>query len=170
MTGMRRSSRDMRWTRVVAAAAAAGALASTAALVPARAHGKVRSLGPGCDASRPAVAHHAGGVVVSPPPAGGPVACSVSTGFPGAESHLVVTDQGTVIYTPAVVPSGALGTGEGPGADADADQQGNANPAGLAVSNDDGAHWSLVRPYGLTWNPTDHAEYYDRRTGRTFFE
>jgi hypothetical protein len=149
---------------------ALGLFAAAAALAPARASTapKARSLGPGCDPVRLAVAHHTGGAVLSPQPLGGPVACSVGTGFPGAESHLLVTEQGTVVYTPAVLPSGTLGTGEGPAVDPH--QQGNANPAGLAVSSDGGAHWSLVRPYGLTWNPTDHADFLDRRTGRIFFE
>ena len=145
------------------------ALAAAAALVPARAGTPdEHRFGPGCDPARRAAAHHAGGVVLSPQPLGAPVACTISTGFPGAESHLLVTGRGAVIYTPAVVPAGTFGTGAGPAVDAN--QQGNANPAGLAESGDGGAHWSLVRPYGLTWNPTDHADLVDPRTGRIFFE
>jgi hypothetical protein len=72
------------------------------------------------------------------------------------------------VYTPAVVPSGVLGTGEGP--PIAASMQANASPAGMAVTGDNGVRWSLVRPDGLTWNPTDHAEYVDPVTGRLFFE
>jgi hypothetical protein len=114
------------------------------------------------------VAHYPGGKVLVPQPGPAPVPCGVSTGFAAAENHVVVTDAGSVIYTPAVLPSGLLGTGGGP--DTGPDPQANANPAGLAVSADGGGHWSLVRPYGITWNPTDHGDYVDPRTGRFFFE
>lgn len=67
-----------------------------------------------------------------------------------------------------MVPSGVLGTGEGP--DVGENTQGNAAPAGLAVSTDHGATWTLVKPYGITWNPTDHALYIDPKTGRLFYE
>ncbi|MEY2430544.1 MAG: hypothetical protein QOC92_269 [Acidimicrobiaceae bacterium] len=125
-------------------------------------------LGPGCDATRPAVAHHAGGEVLDPQPPGGPIPCTVSTGFAAAESHIVVTNRGTVVYTPAVVPSGLIGTGQGPGVAPDTDA--NASPAAIAVTNDDGSQWSLVKPLGVTWNPTDHADYVDPVTGRLFYE
>jgi hypothetical protein len=103
-----------------------------------------------------------------PQPNERPIPCGTSTGFAGAESHVVVTAGGTVIYTPAVLPAGTLGSGEGP--PVDPATQANASPAGVAASGDNGATWSLVRPDGLTWNPTDHAEYIDPSTGRFFFE
>ena len=125
-------------------------------------------LGPGCGGLAVAVAHRPGGVVVSPQPAGALQPCGVSTGYPAAESHIVVANDGTVVSTPAVLPSGINGTGEGPSADSDT--QGNASPAGLAASSDLGGHWSVIKPLGATWNPTDHADYVDPRTGRQFFE
>jgi hypothetical protein len=122
----------------------------------------------GCDAPAPVVAHRAGGTILSPPPTQGPVACTTTTGFAAAESHIAVGNNGTVIYTPAVLPSGAVGTGEGP--PVVPSTQANATPAGLAVTTDNGAHWSLVRPFNLTWNPTDHGDYVDAATGRFFYE
>jgi hypothetical protein len=81
------------------------------------------------------VAHHAGGVLVNPAPIGGPVACGTSTGFAGAESHIVATAD-AVVYAPAVQPSGLLGTGSAP-LPFDENTQSNASPAGLAVTSDD---------------------------------
>jgi hypothetical protein len=92
----------------------------------------------------------------------------VSTGFAGAESHIVATG-GAVVYMPAVQPSAFLGTGSAP-LPLDQDTQSNASPAGLAVTTDHGANWSLVKPYGLTWNPTDHGDFVDPLTNRLFFE
>src|SRR5260370_33650808 len=106
----------MRLSRGLVLGCALGAtLAAAAALVPARAGTPdEHRLGPGCDPARRATAHHAGGVVLSPQPLGGPVACTISTGFPGAESFLFEAAGGAEIYTPAVVPAGTFGTGEGP--------------------------------------------------------
>jgi hypothetical protein len=96
------------------------------------------------------------------------LACSTSTGFAAAESHVNVLRDGTVVFTPAVLPQGTLGIGQLPGDVLPA--QSNASPAALAVSRDGGAHWRLVRPSGTTWNPTDHGDYVDPVTGRWFFE
>jgi hypothetical protein len=92
----------------------------------------------------------------------------MSTGFPAAESHIVAMNDGAIVYTPAVLPSGTIGTGEP--VPVDPDTQGNASPAGLAVTTDAGAHWSAVKPFDVTWNPTDHGDYVDPATGRLFFE
>ena len=118
----------------------------------------------GCDGRR-AVVHHVGGATDTPQAL---LACSTSTGYAIAESHLNVAPDGEVIVTPAVIPSGLLGTGEVPVDGGTA--QSNASPAALAVSRDQGAHWSLVKPSGTTWNPTDHGDYVDPVTGRLFFE
>jgi hypothetical protein len=96
------------------------------------------------------------------------VPCAVGTGLAAAESHIVVTNTGRVVFTPAVLPGGTLGTGEGAGADSNT--QGNASPGALISTTDQGADWAVMRPLGLTWNPTDHAEYVDPSTGRLFFE
>ncbi|MGB8652854.1 MAG: sialidase family protein, partial [Mycobacteriales bacterium] len=96
------------------------------------------------------------------------LACSTSTGYAAAESHVTVLRDGTVVYTPAVLPQGTLGIGQVPGDVAPA--QSNASPAALATSRDGGRTWRLVRPDGATWNPTDHGDYVDPVTGRWFFE
>ena len=145
-------------------------MAATALVVPAIASpGQPGSSGPGCAGTRPAVAFHPGGKLLHPQPAQLPVACGVTTGYPGAESHIVVRNDGSVVYTPAVLPHGTLGIGEVPG-DYQPNTQSNASPAGLAVTSNNGGHWRIVKPSGVTWNPTDHSDYVDRATGRTFFE
>ncbi|MDX6286377.1 MAG: hypothetical protein QOG53_1862 [Frankiales bacterium] len=116
-----------------------------------------------------ATAHYAGGVRLSPQPGGAPTACGTSTGFASAESHVVKTRKGAVIFTPAVIPSGAGGTDVVP-VPISPTTQSNAAPAGLAITTDAGASWKLVKPLGITWNPTDHGDYVDPMTGRIFFE
>ncbi|MBA3652612.1 MAG: exo-alpha-sialidase [Actinobacteria bacterium] len=74
-----------------------------------------------------------------------------------------------MIFTPAVQPSGTLGTGSAP-VPLDENTQSNASPAGLAVTSDGGAKWSFVKPSGVTWNPTDHGDFVDPVTNRVFFE
>src|SRR5438552_329261 len=120
----------------------------------------------GCGVNAP-VAHHAGGVIVSPSPAGGPVACGETTGFGGSESRINVTNDGAAIYEPAVVTPGPLGFGyalDAPGPRT----QTSASPAGLAVKGAGGT-WLLVKPMGMTWEPQDHQGYVDRATGRFFW-
>ena len=122
-----------------------------------------------CDPSRLAVAHYAGQVVLSPQPDPRPTPCGGTTGFAGAESHIVALPSGEVVFAPAVLPAGFLGIDTPPVA-FKKDTQSNASPAGLAVTRDGGARWSMVRPSGVTWNPTDHGDFVDRATGRLFFE
>ena len=144
---------------------------ATAAVVVPAAAGPSRQLAasPGCAGTRAVVAFHPGGKLLHPQPAHLPVACGVSTGYPGAESHLVVRNDGTVVYTPAVLPKGLAGTGTAPVPVGDHSQS-NASPGAMVVTSDNGAHWRLVKPSDITWNPTDHSEYVDPDTGRTFFE
>ena len=133
--------------------------------------GLVPLLGAGAAAARPpagclpGTAHGPGGLQA---PTGSFLVCGSSTGFGGAESHVVVTRSGTVVLTPAVLPSGLVGTGTAPVPLA-SDTQSNASPGAQAVSRDGGRTWGLVRPLGLTWNPTDHGDYADPTTGRLFF-
>jgi hypothetical protein len=122
-----------------------------------------RRLPPGCDGR---TAQVSGGSTSGT--ARAPLACSTTTGFAAAESHVNVLPDGTVVFTPAVLPQGTLGISQLPGDALTA--QSNASPAALAVSRDGGAHWRLVRPSGTTWNPTDHGDYVDPVTGRWFFE
>jgi hypothetical protein len=160
-------------TRVVVTAATGSLLAAilpaTAATHASRAHRDQH----GCASPATVVAHHAGGRVLHPQPRHRPRACGTSTGYPAAESHLVVRRDGTLVYTPAVLPSGLLGTGTGSGTgpvDQNSQSQSNASPGALVVTHDRGAHWQVVRPSGATWNPTDHSEYVDPASGRLFFE
>src|SRR2546425_102394 len=78
---------------------------------------------PGCDPSRPAVAHHAkiGAVdqVLVPQPTNGPVPCGVLTGWATNENRIEVTNDGTVIFMPALIPDPLIpllaGCGNGAG-------------------------------------------------------
>ncbi|MFL6240172.1 MAG: sialidase family protein [Actinomycetes bacterium] len=116
-----------------------------------------------------AVAHYAGQTLLNPQPDNLPLACGGTTGFAGAESHVVALPSGDVVVTPAVVPSGFLGI-DTPPVSFEKNTQSNASPAGIAITRDQGEHWSFVRPSGVTWNPTDHGDYVDPTTGRLFFE
>jgi len=124
--------------------------------------------------SQPSKAECAGGTLVHLAGTSAPArsakarACSTSTGYAAAESHVTVLKSGTVVYTPAVLPQGTLGIGQLPGDGPVA--QSNASPAALVVTSDNGRSFRLVRPDGVTWNPTDHGDYVDPVTGRWFFE
>jgi hypothetical protein len=120
----------------------------------------------GCQAR--AVVHEATGPPATRGTPSGALACSTSTGFAAAESHISLLKDGTVVYTPAVLPQGTLGIGQAPGDVAPA--QSNASPAALVTSRDGGRTWRLTKPDGVTWNPTDHGDYVDPVTGRWFFE
>src|SRR3954449_5272221 len=163
----------MQHRRRVATAVAAAALGGAGLVVLPATAGPARvtsaAAAHGCAGTRPVVAHHAGGRLLHPQPANLPRACGVPTGYPGAESHIVVRNDGSVVYTPAVLPQGLLGTGTAP-IPVGNHSQSNAHPGALAVTRDNGAHWPIVKPSGVTWNPTDHGDYVDPITGRMFFE
>jgi hypothetical protein len=120
---------------------------------------------PACSGLPPVVTHVSGGG--QPSATRAYVACGGVTGFAGAESHLVATNN-AVVFTPAVLPSGFLGTGTAP-VPVGEDTQSNASPAGQAITKDGGRSWQLVKPLGITWNPTDHGDYVDPVTDRLFF-
>src|SRR5436190_22194506 len=101
--------------------------------------------GPGCDPTRRAVAHHAGGAVLDPQPQGAPIACGMFTGYGGAEARVGVTNDGAVVYEPAVLTPGIAGTGYVPGAPGSRPQT-QVSPGGLAVTRHDGRTWRIVRP------------------------
>jgi len=147
--------------------AAAGAV--LVAVLPATAATTHASGHSGCASPAAVVAHHASGKVLHPQPRRLPRACGSTTNYPAAESHLVVRRNGAVVFTPAVLPSGLVGTGTAP-VDQNSHSQSNASPGAMAVTDDRGAHWHVVKPAGVTWNPTDHGEYVDPATGRLFFE
>jgi len=96
------------------------------------------------------------------------VACGMFTGFGGSEARVAVTKDGTVVYEPAVLTPGLLGTGFVPGAPGPTPQT-QLSPGGLAVSSNDGARWRFVAPGEATWTPQDDQIYVDRRTGRIFW-
>ena len=70
-----------------------------------------------------------------------PHACGTNTGYPAAESHLVVRRNGAVVFTPAVLPSGPRRHRHRAGPAGDSDSQSNASPGAMAVTKDRGAHW-----------------------------
>jgi hypothetical protein len=67
----------------------------------------------GCATQRPAVAHHAGGVALSPQPADLPVPCVSSPGAASADPTLVRTESGKLLLAPANIPGFASSSDEG---------------------------------------------------------
>ena len=124
------------------------------------------SAGPGCDPSRPAVAHHAGGVALNPQPSITPIPCGVTTGYPSSEDRIAVTSTGTVFYSPAIVPIHGVGCPHFVGSP--------LNCAGLARTFDQGFTWTAVLPPDLAGRPNYAAAanevqiYLDRGTNRLF--
>jgi hypothetical protein len=87
--------------------------------------------GPGCDPARPATAHRAGGIVLSPSPAGAPIPCATIAGNSTESATVSVAPSGTVFYAPVLqhgIP-GALG-----------------DPALVARSRDLGDSWEPRDP------------------------
>src|SRR3954453_1112330 len=104
--GVRRRARltsgeATRWGRVLVAACllavtASGVTAMASKADVATSHNWAAGK-PGCDPSRPAVAHHADGQVLANQPSDGPVPCGVSTGLPTMENRIEVTNNNAVI-------------------------------------------------------------------------
>ena len=66
-------------------------------------------LGPGCAPDRPAIAHHAGGVLVQEPHGKAhqaPIPCSTSTGWRTGELSIAVSNRGSVLYSTTLPSSG----------------------------------------------------------------
>lgn len=104
----------------------------------------------GCHPQWPVIAHHPGGVAISPAAAGPlPVACATDTGYTSSESSIAVAGDGSLIYSPA-----------------------NSENS-MARSADDGATWGLTEPANEQhtdfWNTVDPWVIADRRTGRVFW-
>ena len=137
--------------RLATVAAMVFASAASAKDVPHEKH----ELGPGCAPHRPAIAHHAGGLPASPGKhERAPVPCSVNTGWRTSETALLVTNEGTVLFEPAL-------TSETTGL-----------PIGALRSADKGASWEFVDPSPpaierVTAQDTTLAV--DRDTGRLFW-
>ena len=124
---------------------------------------------PGCHTSQPALAHFSPTGFVDPQPAGGPVPCGVSTGYPTNENRIEVTNNGTVIYMPALLPATdpavAGGCGHAPGL-----CTGNT----VARSVDGGVSWTTstanAHPEGHTFTgDVDNNLYMDHASGRLFY-
>src|SRR3954470_6056981 len=118
-------------------------------------HAKTLPSPPQCVSSSAAVAPHAGGIVLTRQPKGGPVACGERTAFPGKETRIGVAASGAVV-TMADFPTGFEGTSFAkpafPGND-------NANtqlsPGGVAVRPTGGTAWQGVQPLGRDWAGQD---------------
>jgi len=142
------------------------------------------AVAPGCQPSRPAVAHHADAQVLSQQPPGGPVPCGVYTGFAGSEGKIEVTTTGALMFVPAGTPTDptTLGTVcrdtapqiqpplpvSPPAAFCNPGPQSMVSDGGVAVSHDQGAHWDFVMPMGMTWLNDDNDAWVDHTTGRFF--
>ncbi len=69
--------------------------------------------GPGCDPRQTAVAHHGGGQLLTPQPAGAPASCAATTGFTAVDATMVVTKSGKLVFGPAAPPNLAISSNEG---------------------------------------------------------
>lgn len=110
--------------------------------------------GPGCAPDRPAIAHHAGGVLTdSDKGEEAPIPCATNTGFRTSEISIAVTNEGTVLFQPALA-------NETPGL-----------PIGVLRSTDQGASWNFIDPAGAPprTGAIDMNMWVDRDTGRIFW-
>src|SRR5262249_27314708 len=80
---------------VIASTAAAAAATATPAGAAAAAPGL-----PGCDLTRRAPAHRAGGVAISKPRAAAPVPCATFVGTTSESASVGLTGAGDVLYAP----------------------------------------------------------------------
>jgi hypothetical protein len=120
---------------------------------------------PGCDPSRPAVAHQ-DGTVLAPQPKDGPVPCGMTTGWPSIENRIEVTNTNTVFFDCALKGGGPFlgGTGDTPAW---------GSEEGMALSTDEGLKWQHISIpvwpdlYVLD-GQTDNNVYVDHDTGRLF--
>jgi hypothetical protein len=142
-------------TQILRPAAIGAMLVTAITMAPALAddqgHGH-QNLGPGCAPDRPAVAHHAGGVLATLPPGQAkkaPIPCSTATGWRTGEISLVVTNMGTLLFEPAI----------------------KDDIIGVIRSTDKGASWTFINPGGnpLRNESLDEDMWVDRDTGRIFW-
>jgi hypothetical protein len=143
----------MALRRTARAGLMAAAVALAVAVGSAQASDVAPDARPGCAPERPAVAHHQGGVALDPQPAGAPIPCGVLTGFGSSETRVAVNGSGTVFFNPAVATPGPTQCA------------GRCESAGLAISTDRGATWSLS-PSGSN---VDNSLYADPDTNRVFW-
>jgi hypothetical protein len=111
-------------------------------------------LGPGCAPDRPAIAHYAGGVL-APTPKGekAPIPCATATGFRTFEISIVVTNDGTILFQPALAT------------------ETTGLPVGVLRSVDQGESWSFVDPLTTPARNSgaDMNMWLDPETGRLFW-
>ena len=127
-----------------------------ALMVSATAFAEEGGSGPGCAPDRPAIPHHAGGIIASvDKDAEAPIPCSTATGFRTSEVAIVITNEGTVLFEPVL------------------ENEMTGLPIGaLLRSTDRGASWEFINPSPpamprATAHDTTMA--IDRQTGRVFW-
>jgi hypothetical protein len=95
------------WRISLTVAVAAMAFAALAAVPEAFAKDndkdqKGAELGPGCAPDRPAIAHHAGGILAGTDKVEeAPIPCTTATGFRTNEVSVVITNEGSALFQPA---------------------------------------------------------------------
>src|SRR5229473_478181 len=133
-----------------AAMAIAASLAAAPAVFAAKENEHQMDLGPGCTPERPAIAHHAGGVIVkADEDERAPIPCATSTGWRTSEISIAITNEGTVLFQPAFFKAGL--------------------PIGLIGSVDRGASWDFILRSAVgvpVTNSIDQNLWVDRDTGR----
>lgn len=136
---------------------------------PATTKTAAQALRAGCSSSRVAVAYQPDGVLMVPQPPTAPVPCLVPTGFATMETHIGVTNDGALVYEPASLPDGLLGSWYLPSSPGPHPWS-PLSPAGIVVSGNQGATWSFVRPAGALGAGNDTGFYVDPVTGRLFMD
>lgn len=109
-------------------------------------------LGPGCAPHRLAIAHHAGGVIAHPDEdERAPIPCVNATGWRTAEISIAISNEGTVLFQPALPASGS--------------------PVGVVRSVNQGNGWHFVDPAVTPARVAadDMDLWVDRDTGRAFW-
>jgi hypothetical protein len=110
-----------------------------------------RSLGPGCAPQRPAVAYYAGAIAAARQRGKAPIPCVTRTGYATSEVSVAVTNDGAILFNPAIAASGTQG---------------------MIRSVDKGRSWQFV-PHAANGAPVtsaiDQNLWVDRPTGRAFW-
>jgi len=135
----------------------AAALAVAILVVPATGFAKdheLTTVGSGCAPDRPAVPHHAGGELASRGnDQTAPIPCATTTAYRTNEISIIVTNNGTVLFEPALKTE-ATGL-----------------PVGVLRSVDEGQSWNFIDPSTTPARTSgnDMNMWIDRDTGRVFW-
>ena len=144
--------------RAMASVGLLSAICAVVALFPAEAafsneDQERAELGPGCAPDRPAIAHHAAGLVVNDARGPAPIPCVTSTGWRTYEIGFIVTNNGDLVLQPTFLAAGM--------------------PIGAIHSSDQGATWEFLQPSNpqdpLRASGFDQNMGVDRLTGRVFW-